>query len=358
MNCIIRVSFLLFALLSNFESGLSMDKTPDYVLYANEIIRDFAKEMEEKYGLICNGDCGSMPDTVRSIGADFQLFRRATTEEARLLEVLAVERLVEMINNHAKIRPYLCEFPFPPSRIHVAISFYSSNGYPLQDGNIAFVSQARGKLFYRTEDAFVSRLIDKFDEPFEEAKKIADASPHVNPFVHQEKPHEPLIDAVFAAYLKEMYQDYRFEIDGIGGKLVDGVEEVVVRLIHFQPTNMEKARELQVIATERLLYLINSSEKLRPYIKDYPLNLNNLKVSVLFRKKNYYPYYNGSMERSSQEGDQIFYYQKIPVEDENAKYPVQPRETLLYAKESYQEALNKVEGSRAVRKMKIKCSSH
>ena len=63
------------------------------------------------------------------------------------------------------------------------------------------------------------------------------------------------------------------------------------------------------------------------------------------------------MERASQEGDQICYYQEIP-EDKNAKVFVRrPRETPLYAKESYQEALSKVEGSRAVKKMKAKCSS-
>lgn len=356
MALVIRVSLFLLALLFYSKPGVSMEKTPEYVIYANEIVTDFAKEMEEKYGLICNGDSGSMPDTVRSLGAQFQLFRRATTEEARILATLATERLAEMVNNHAKIRPYLCEFPFPPSRIDVSISFYSPNGYALEDGNIYLVFQARGKLFYCIRDAFIGRLVDKFDESFEEAKKIVQASPNINPFVHQEKPHESLIDAVLAAYLREMVKDYRFGVDRIGGKLVDGVDEVVVRLIYFQPTNLEKARELQIIATERLLYLLNSNEQLRPYIKDYPFTLNNLKVSVLFRKKNYFPYFNGSMERASQEGDQICYYQKIPG-DENAECSVQPRETPLYAKESYQEALNKVEGSRAVKKMKSKCSS-
>jgi len=357
MSLIIRVSLLMFIFLSNFEPGFSMDTIPEYVIYADEIGTDFAKEMEEKFGLICNGDSGSMPDTVRSLGAHFQLFRRATTEEARLLQVLAVERLAEMVNNHAKLRPYLCEFPFPPSRIDVSIAFYSPNGYDLEDGNISLVFQARGKLFYCTQDAFTGHLIDKFNESFEEAKEIVEASPNINPCIHQEKPHEPLIDAILAAYQREMFKDYRFEFDRVGGKILDGVEEVVVRLICFQPTNLEKARELQIIATERLLNLINSNEKLRPYIKDYPLTLNNLKVSVLFRKKNYFPYFNGSMERASQEGDQICYYQEIP-EDKNSKVFVsRPRETPLYAKESYQEALSKVEGSRAFKKMKAKCSS-
>ncbi len=356
MDLIIRVSLFIFLLFSSFPLGFSVEKTPEHVIYANEIVADFTKEMEEKYGLICIGNSGSMPDTVRSIGAEFQLFRRATTEEARLLEALAVERLCEMINNNTKIRPYLCEFPFPHSRADVAISFYSPSGNRLSDGNISFVFQAQGKLFYCTKDPFINKLVDKFDESFEEAKKFVKASPNVNPITHQEKAHEPLIDAVFAAYLKEMHEDYRFEIDAIGGRLVDGVEEVVARLIYFHPTNMEKARQLHVIATERLLYLINTNEELRPYIKEYPLSLDNLKVSVLFRKKNYFPYYNGSMERTSQVEDQIFYYQKTPV-DENAKGPAQPRETPLYAKESYQEALNKVEGSRAVKKMRVKRSS-
>ena len=136
-----------------------------------------------------------------------------------------------MVNNHDKIRPFLCEFPFPSKFIYVSISFYSPNGYVLEDGNISFIHHGHGKLFYCTEDAFTGHLIDKFNESFEEAKKIVEASPNINPCIHQEKPHEPLIDAILAAYQREMFKDYRFEFDRIGGKLVDSVEEVVVRLI-------------------------------------------------------------------------------------------------------------------------------
>ncbi|MBX3718392.1 MAG: hypothetical protein KF898_01940 [Parachlamydiales bacterium] len=334
-----------------------MNKTPDYVTYANQIIKMFAEEMEREHEIFCVGDSGSMPEFINDIGIEFQLFRRATIEEARALEVFAVERLTEMINSHEKIRPYLCEFPFPPSRVEVCLSFCLPSGISFADGTIARVTQIRGNVRYLSTTPESFHYTTLLKEPYLEAKKIVEASPNTNPFIHQEKPHEPLIDAVLATYLREMFKDYRFELDGIGGKLVDGVEEVVVRLICFQPTNLEKARELQIIATERLLYLINSNEKLRPYIKDYPLTLNNLKVSVLFRKKNYFPYFNGSMERASQEGDQICYYQEIP-EDKNSKVFVsRPRETPLYAKESYQDALSKVEGSRAFKKMKAKCSS-
>ena len=108
-----------------------------------------------------------------------------------------------------------------------------------------------------------------------------ESSPIPNPFVHQEKPHEPLIDAVFCAYLREMAKEHDLECERIGGKLTEGVDEVVVRLIYFHPAKIDKARELQVVATEKLLAAINNNEQLRPYIKNYPLSLDKLRVDIL-----------------------------------------------------------------------------
>lgn len=356
MVSIKRGSFLFFILFLNCMNCFSIAQEIEYIVYMDEIIKKFSTEMEHKYGLICVGEGGRMSRQVETIRVMFHLYRRATIEEARALEILSIERLREMINSDEKIRSNLYEFPFPTNRIGVSISFYSSCEAPFADGSVSSVDHSQGKLFYESQDSFTESYAQILEEPYLEAKRTVESSSNINPFVHQSKSHEPLIDAIFAAYQREMWDDYELEIERIGGKLVNGVEEIGIRLIHFHPTHIEKARELQVIATERMLYLINNNKQLRPYVNDFPLTIDKLKVVVLFRKKNYCPYFDGSLESASRPGNEIIYFigqKREPIEKTQIIRAKQP----MFGKESYQEALSKVEGSRAFKKMKAKCSS-
>jgi hypothetical protein len=168
-----------------------------YLKYEDEIVEQFKKEMRKKYKLECWADGGSMPDKVRSIRVYFNFPERANIEQARKLEVTAIERLSELINSHEKIRPYLAEYPFTPERLHVMISFEDENGDNRRDGSVCMVLQARNKLTYCTavmkkefwtgtvdardpkniikhpdREVWVERFEDIHEEPYEEALKI------------------------------------------------------------------------------------------------------------------------------------------------------------------------------------------
>lgn len=349
-----RVSLLLIFLLLNCSLAFAKKKTPERILYANQITREFIREMEQKYDCECIGSGGVMPKQVEDIRVEFALYHRATIEEARALEVLAVERLTEMVNADENIRPHLLEFPFPSYRAEVAFSFCAPYGGQFADGNLNYVFQTRGNLCFYAEDAEFGRSIALLKEPYSEAKKIVESSPIPNPFGHQEKPHEPLIDAVFCAYLREMAKEHDLECERIGGKLTEGVDEVVVRLIYFHPAKIDKARELQVVATEKLLAAINNNEQLRPYIKNYPLSLDKLKVDILLRKSNYFPYFDGVLDTVSREGDKVSYVLDYRY-DGKKRCEVIAEEL---PSESYQECLKKVQSSSRAKKLKIKSQLH
>ena len=84
---------------------------PEYLIYVNEVTRQFEKEMQKEFGLLCIGSGGSMPHDVEEIDVRFAAYRKATIEQARILVVLATQKLLKMINNHKKIRPFLREYP-------------------------------------------------------------------------------------------------------------------------------------------------------------------------------------------------------------------------------------------------------
>jgi hypothetical protein len=146
-------------------------KGENYTKYVNEVINSFSKEMRKRFGLICIGDGGSMPYDVQEITVIFQARQRATIEVARELEIRATERLVEIINAHSKIRPYLREYPFPPGRIEIRISFVDKKGRRYQDGSVALAFQAKDRLFYCERGGETGGLKDLFDEPYEEARR-------------------------------------------------------------------------------------------------------------------------------------------------------------------------------------------
>ena len=155
--------------------------TVDYEVYVNQIVNSFAKQMKKEYGLVCIGEGGSMPYNVREISVKFIHYSRASIKEARALEVKATERLLEMINAHEKIRPFLSNYPFKPYQAEVAISFRrkENNDY-YYDGSVVRVTQIKNTIFYKDKDEKSPLYITLAKEPYEEALKIVQASEHEN----------------------------------------------------------------------------------------------------------------------------------------------------------------------------------
>jgi hypothetical protein len=150
----------------------------DYEVFVDDIVRSFAKEMKKESGLVCIGDGGRMPYNVETIAVKFIAYQKASIDEARALEVKSTERLLQMINKHEKIRPYLKEYPFVSNRINVSISFYKPDNEYFLDGSVAIVSQVKGIIYYdkveptTTKKYATEELVDLYKEPYEEALKI------------------------------------------------------------------------------------------------------------------------------------------------------------------------------------------
>ncbi len=151
--------------------------SPIYTQYVAEITSAFVKEMYKEYGLACGASGGEMPYDVEEILVQFAAYRSATIEQARELEVKATERLAQIINAHEKIRPFLREYPFPPGRAYVSISFRKKGKLFSTHSEVEFVCHARDKLHYlayNPDQPYVGKLIK--DEPYEEARRIVQSN--------------------------------------------------------------------------------------------------------------------------------------------------------------------------------------
>jgi len=175
---------LLLGLSLLFSSGFGMDTEKQYTKEENilkercvdEVVAIFQREMQEKFGLFCKGDGGSMPNDIQSIEVMFVLHRQVTIEEARELQVKATDRLVEIINAQETIRPHLREYPWDHTRADVTISFRDKTGRDYPEG-VSYIFQAKQKMFYFGPEKYPNDIDHMKEEPYEEARRIVYTSP-------------------------------------------------------------------------------------------------------------------------------------------------------------------------------------
>ena len=152
MKILVKIVMLLAALCISFKMDAKEMESPNYEKYVHEIVDHLVSKMEKKYGLQCYGSGGSMPNNIEKIDVLFISYRTTTINEARKMEVSAVQELLHLINAHEQIRPYLQEHPFGSDRIHLSISFRTETDDRPIDGSIALVSTVKNNIYYDTAE--------------------------------------------------------------------------------------------------------------------------------------------------------------------------------------------------------------
>src|SRR3989344_2784126 len=200
-----KVVIAIFILITGSNMNAKETKSPDYLKYVDEIVDGFVKDMKKKYDLNCYGSGGSMPTDVQKIKVLFTSYRKSTVDDVRKMEVNAVQELLQRINAHEKIRPYLREYPFGTDRVGITISFRTETDDRPFDGSVALVFLVKNKICYYTAEIQIEEptpliyvneknevvrelieggpteeLIPLMEETYEEALKIAGATPSQN----------------------------------------------------------------------------------------------------------------------------------------------------------------------------------
>src|SRR5271165_937269 len=106
----VRVFFFVFLVIFiDSEVNARNTKMPAYEEYLNQIFQTYTKQMKDELNLVYSGKGITLHDKVEEIRMKFRANRRATLEEARTLQLLAMNKLVQVINNHKGIQLYLAE---------------------------------------------------------------------------------------------------------------------------------------------------------------------------------------------------------------------------------------------------------
>lgn len=170
----------------------------EYLTYVDEISSAFKQDMKQKFGLHCYASGGRMPWDVEKIDLSFMSQRHATVEEARRLEVYGVEKLLSLINQHEKIRPYLREYPFKPDRVGLSISFQTKTGERPLDGSVAHVYATRNMIFYSKAEIVMTKPHPHTDirDPNNPKTEMIGGGPKVKLITIKEEPYEDALNIV------------------------------------------------------------------------------------------------------------------------------------------------------------------
>lgn len=158
---------------------LRVHNEQSYEKHMDKLLLDFAKEVDRKWGLSCQNGGGKWVNGIEEVAIRFYGSKNTPVEKARELHVAISERLCEIINADAVIRPYLKEYPFPISRIRNCIHFYRKPYYRsyYEDGSVAYVEQDKDKVLYFTEQPWIGNRrpvnpVPLAQESYESAKKL------------------------------------------------------------------------------------------------------------------------------------------------------------------------------------------
>lgn len=165
INVLVSVILLTPLLFGNIMQG------EDYERYVDQLVYSVAQEAQREFNLSYVGKGGELAKGVKKIDVKFVAHRRGSLEEARKIEVILTERLLQNLNTHEKLRPFLTEYPFTAGRVTIALSYRQEDDSYYKDGSITFVFQTKNNIYYYCYSSETADDEVEMKEPYEEAKE-------------------------------------------------------------------------------------------------------------------------------------------------------------------------------------------
>ena len=103
------------------------------------------------------------------------------------------------------------------------------------------------------------------------------------------------VNEITKSFAKEMENDFDLFCIGSGGRMPHDVEKIEVLFVAHRKTTLEEARKMEVKGVQNLLKKINTHEKIRPYLREYPFKSDRVDVSISFQTKEDYHITDGSV---------------------------------------------------------------
>jgi hypothetical protein len=171
-----------------YEEALKLSKTPlnpkksDYDEKIESYLTSLSEQIHKKYGLSTWGIGGKLTKGIEEIGATFKMGQKAHQAEAREMLIHVTKTLLDSINTHESLKPYLKKVPFPSNRLKLRILFEPPKSpftnirrVTLNDDKVTYTLE----VVHPIENGEVLRDIEEFilyPESYQEALEIVEKS--------------------------------------------------------------------------------------------------------------------------------------------------------------------------------------
>jgi hypothetical protein len=135
---------------------------------------------------------------------------------------------------------------------------------------------------------------------------------HMNAEEYESPIYTQHVAEITRAFASQIQKELGLECEGNGGCMPYDVEEISIKFVAYQRATIEQARELEILLTEKFVQLINTHEKIKPFLRESPFPPMRARVGISFSKQNNKPYTDGSVAYVSQVNNRIYYHAEDP----------------------------------------------
>lgn len=90
--------------------------------------------------------------------------------------------------------------------------------------------------------------------------------------------------------LDPLFSKYTMEVSGGGGYIGYDIGHIALSVHVYKHVKVDESRRIYVEILDAIVQRINKNKKLRPYLREYPMTYDLIKLSLSFMdKKTYYP---------------------------------------------------------------------
>jgi len=103
--------------------------------------------------------------------------------------------------------------------------------------------------------------------------------------VKRENDYFTHLNRITNKFIGEMEEEHGFSCFSIGGSLAGNIKEISIKFYCHEKKSIENARKLEIECVERFCEMINSHEKIRPHLEEFPFTNERVEIMICFCKK-------------------------------------------------------------------------
>ncbi len=97
-----------------------------------------------------------------------------------------------------------------------------------------------------------------------------------------EPSYEKIADAITADIAEKIKKEKNLILIGTGGRMMNDIQMMAMSFNCYSEVGFDTARKLLVYCVKEYLAAINGSEKVRPYLHNYPFTVQNIEIVIYF----------------------------------------------------------------------------